>query len=54
MNEYEFAVIINGVNSGTITQEGETEEEAYNTLKDEIESALEQLPVTVDFYLTVA
>ena len=54
MNEYEFAVIINGVNSGTVTQEGETEQEAVRILTDEIEETLSLLPVDVSFYLTVA
>lgn len=54
MNEYEFAVIINGVNSGTVTQEGETEQEAFRILTDEIEETLSLLPVDVSFYLTVA
>ena len=54
MNEYEFAVIINGVNSGTVIQEGETEQEAFNVLTDEIEETLSLLPVDVSFYLTVA
>ena len=54
MNEYEFAVIINGVNSGTVTQEGETEQEASRILTDEIEETLSLLPVDVSFYLTVA
>ena len=54
MNEYEFTVIINGVNSGTVTQEGETEQEAFRILTDEIEETLSLLPVDVSFYLTVA
>ena len=54
MNEYEFAVIINGVNSGTVTQEGETEQEAFGMITNEIEETLGRLPVSVSFYLTVA
>lgn len=54
MNTYEFRIIIGGEDCGTITQEGNTEQEAFDIVSDDIGNAISMLPVYVSYNISVA